>query len=636
MCGIAGCVSLKRGRKINRDILQKMTDSMAERGPDGSGICVLHNDEVGLGHRRLAIIDLSNQANQPMCNETGSIYIVFNGEIYNHQGLREEIDKTHKVMWKTDHSDTEVIIHAYAIWGIQCIKKFRGMFSFALWDEEKEKLWLVRDRLGIKPLYYSIVDDRLNFASSVKALLEDEKQDRTVDKNALFDFLSLLAVPAPNTLFKNIKKLPSGNVLEINIDGKIKRRCYWDICKYTNMKKLNEDEEAIKDKLLAKLKDSTKARKVSDVPIGIFLSGGVDSSANLALFSENEKNVNTFTVGYLNARNYKNENVYAKKMADLCKAIHHDRILGEKDVLEFIDLLKELSDDPIADPVIVSQYYIAKLARENGIKVVQVGEGSDELFAGYTYWRKWAKYERLNLVVPKSIKKILYEKMIKYCSGISEKSEELFRRAAEGEGIFWGVGTVYISENRKKKLFKRGFMDEIGNHTTWDNFSEVYETCRHTMLKETVGWMGCINMIFRLPDLLLARTDKACMAVGVEGRVPFLDHRLVEWGMRIPEKYKIKEGNHKYILKMSVKNIIPESIINREKEGFGLPFMEWYKGKLGKVMKESILHFIKSSEYFEEREVIKFINDKATGAMAIWGLFILSLWWSQYVEPVKS
>lgn len=630
MCGIAGCISFQEKRKVDKTVLQNMSDAMAERGPDGAGMCIIQNERLGMVHRRLAIVDLSEQANQPMSNSDDSIYIVFNGEIYNHSELRKEINQKHKVIWKTDHSDTEVIIHAYEIWGIQCIEKLRGMFSFALWDKKKEKLWLVRDRLGIKPLYYSVFKDKLNFASTVKALLQDEEQDKTIDKNAVYDFLSLLAVPAPNTLFKKIKKLPAGHYMEVDFSGKIRKSCYWDICQFANVKKLNEKEIVIQKELIDKLRNSTEVRKMADVPVGVFLSGGIDSSTNLALFSENDSNVNTFTVGYTGTRFYKNENRYAQYMADYCKAIHHDRILGEADVLDFINQLKQMSDDPIADPVMVSQYYIAKMARENGIKVVQVGEGSDELFAGYTYWNTQANYEKLNFIIPKKLKKLLCKNIRHLHIDISERSEELMRRAISEEGIFWGSGMVYISENRKRKLFQTDFIHEIGNHKTWDNFSEIYKKCSTLMAKETVSWMGCINMIFRLPELLLARTDRACMAVGVEGRVPFLDHYLVEWGMRIPEKYKIKKGDHKHILKLAVKDVLPDNIINRRKEGFGLPFIEWYKGRLGNEMKENVDCFVKESGFFNDREVKKLMRDDKVDPTVKWALFILSLWWQQY------
>lgn len=629
MCGVAGSICTKMGVKVDRSTLERMSASIANRGPDGQGLQILDNGRIGLVHRRLAIIDLSEAANQPMCDIDENIWVVFNGEIYNHKEIREELNKIRTIDWKTDHSDTEVIIHSYAVWGMKCLKKFRGMFAIALWDKKKGTVYLIRDRLGIKPLYYGMTESRINFASSVAALLEDTDQSREIEKEAIFDFLSLLAVPAPKTLFKKIKKIPAGHYIELKSDGEIRQRCYWDPCRYLAKESLKEDGQAIERILLEKLKKSTDLRKISDVPVGVFLSGGVDSSTNLALFSEGEKEVNTFTVGYRGTRNYRNENRYARKMADYCHAIHHDEILDDESVIGFLDELKKMCDDPIADPVMISQYYIAKLAIDNGIKVVQVGEGADELFSGYTYWKRHSIYEKLNAIVPGVIKKGIYKETVGK-GKISGQNAEFLRRAAENEGIFWGSGAVYIAEDRKKELFHKDFMREIGKHKTWDNFKDAYRECKPKMLSNTVGWMACVNFKFRLPELLLARTDRACMAVGLEGRVPFLDHKFVEWGLRIPEKLKIRKGVHKYILKEAVRGIIPDDVIDRKKIGFGLPFIEWYKGRLGNAMKEKVEMFASQSGFFVENEIHKFMDEKNSDPTGIWGLFILSLWWEQY------
>lgn len=629
MCGIAGSICFKKGIKVDREILERMSAAVANRGPDGQGLQILDDGRIGMVHRRLAIIDLSEAANQPMCDADGNIWVVFNGEIYNHKEIRKELNQIKRIQWKTDHSDTEVIIHSYAVWGIKCLKKFRGMFAIALWDKKRNAFYLIRDRLGIKPLYYGMTDGKINFASSVAALLEDYSQSREVDKKAVFDFLSLLAVPAPNTLFQKIKKIPAGHYIELNPDGKMNLTCYWDPCGYLSKKELREDESAIKEELLNRLRKSTNLRKISDVPVGVFLSGGVDSSTNLALFSKDEENVNTFTVGYKGTREYQNENRYAREMADYCHAMHHDEILDDESIINFLDELKTMCDDPAADPVIISQYYIAKLAIDNGIKVVQVGEGADELFAGYTYWKRHALYEKLNFIIPGAVKRRIYQAAINKGT-LSGQKMELLRRAAENEGIFWGSGAVYIEEDRKRRLFNKAFMRDIGTHKTWDNFEDVYCKCKPKLLSNTVGWMACVNFKFRLPELLLARTDKACMAVGVEGRVPFLDHRLVEWGLKIPEKLKIRKGVHKYILKAAVRGLIPDDVIDRKKVGFGLPFIEWYKGRLGNVMKEKVMRFVSQSGFFEEKEARKFMDGKNCDPIGIWALFILALWWEQY------
>lgn len=629
MCGIAGSVSFVKDRKVDKVVLQKMADAMVSRGPDGEGIVLIENGRVGLAHRRLAIVDLSEQASQPMSNMGNSIYIVFNGEIYNHMQLRKEINETGKTVWKTDHSDTETILHAYELWGINCIRKLRGMFAFALWDEHCQKLWLVRDRLGIKPLYFSISDKRINFASSVKALLADETQDRAIDKEALYDFLSLLAVPSPNTLFQSIKKLPAGTCMEIDLNGKTGKYRYWDIADYARDIKMRDKEHIIKEKLFDLLRECSQIRKMGDVPVGVQLSGGIDSSTNVALVSENDKNVNTFTVGYKGARFYENENNYAKKMADFCNANYHEVMIGEEEIIQIIDVLKELSDDPVADPVMVSQYYIAELAMNSNIKVLQCGEGADELFAGYLHWHRQAVLERINHLLPLSTKKYILKKAIR--SGRYSESElELFRRAADGEAVFWGAGGVYIAENRKDKLFNDNFLKDINGHRTWDNFQSIYKKCRTIIVREPLAWMAAVNMVFRLPDLLLARTDKACMEASVEGRVPFLDHKLVEWGMKIPGKYKIKNRDHKHILKRAVRGIIPDEIIDRKKEGFALPFGELGNGKLNNIVVENIQKFIEESGFFNVAEVKRFIRENKGEGYAVWALFTLSLWWQRY------
>lgn len=629
MCGIAGSICIKTGTKVDRNTLDRMSASIANRGPDGQGMQILDRGRIGMVHRRLAIIDLSEAANQPMCDRNEDIWIVFNGEIYNHGEIRKELNQIKRIEWKTDHSDTEVIIHAYAVWGIKCLKKFRGMFAIALWDKKKDTVYLIRDRLGIKPLYYGMTDSRINFASSAAALLEDYDQSREIDKEAMFDFLSLLAVPAPNTLFKKIKKIPAGNYIELKPDGEINQRCYWNPCSYLAKTSLKEEKSVIQKKLLKTLRVSTNLRKIADVPVGVFLSGGVDSSTNLALFSEGEKEVNTFTVGYKGTRNYKNENKYARNMAAHCHAIHHDEILDDESIIRFLDDLKKMCDDPIADPVMISQYYIAKLAVENGIKVVQVGEGADELFSGYSYWRRHSIYEKLNVMVPGIVKRKIYKETVGK-GKLTGQNAELLRRAAENEGIFWGSGTVYIGEDQKKELFCKDFIRDIGDHKTWDNFENIYYKCKAKMFSNTVGWMACVNFNFRLPELLLARTDRTCMAVGVEGRVPFLDHKLVEWGLRIPERLKIRKGVHKYILKEAVKGIIPDEVIERKKIGFGLPFIEWYRGRLGNIMKEKVMVFAAQSGFFVESEIHKFMDEKKNDPIGIWALFILSLWWEKY------
>jgi len=379
MCGIAGLLSYGDFR-VSEAVLKRMCDSISHRGPDGEGFWVGDGGRIGLGHRRLSIIDLSTAADQPMSTPDGSIWIVFNGEIYNHAEIRSELEAMGDRSWKTDHSDTEVLIHAYQRWGIEALHRFRGMFAFALWDGRTKDLYLVRDRIGIKPLYYTRYGRRVAFASEIKALLTDRLVERAINEDAIFDYLSFMTVPAPNTLFKGINKLPPGTWMKIAENGEETQRTYWDVWDHVNPL-TNASEDELAERIVAELRSSVRYRKVSDVPVGIFLSGGVDSSTNAALFKEGESEaVKTFSIGYAgNYASYKNEFDYARQVAQAVGAEHHELALSEDDLLDFLPRMVWLQDEPIADPVCVPIYYVSKLARDNGVIVAQVGEGADEL-----------------------------------------------------------------------------------------------------------------------------------------------------------------------------------------------------------------------------------------------------------------
>ena len=318
MCGIAGALVFNGSPlRLDEARVTRMRDTMLHRGPDGAGTWISPDGRVGLGHRRLSILDLSSAAGQPMGNEDGSVQLIFNGEIYNHADIRAELEKLGGHRWKTDHSDTEVIIHAFEQWGIDCLHRFRGMFALALWDGRSRELWLVRDRIGIKPLYYSVHHGRLTFASEIKALLADPEQPRAVNEEAFFHYLSFLTTPAPLTLFEGICKLPAGTWLRVREDGSMTEQRYWDVWDHARPLNVRDEEEAA-ELVLQELRTTVKLRKMSDVPVGVFLSGGIDSSLNAALFAEGESRpIQTFTIGYQGEyESYKNETHYARFMAE--------------------------------------------------------------------------------------------------------------------------------------------------------------------------------------------------------------------------------------------------------------------------------------------------------------------------------
>ena len=381
MCGIGGSYNFGPATgPVDIPYLRRLREPMSHRGPDGAGEWVSDDARVGLCHQRLAIIDLSEAAGQPMSDSSGTLTISFNGEIYNHVEIRAELEQLGHVRWNTDHSDTEVVLNAFLEWGIDCLKRFRGMFAFALWDSRSGDLWLVRDRIGIKPLYYTTLPGRIIFASEIKALLADPTLIRSVDHESLFHFLTFLTTPAPRTMFAGVNKLSPGTWLRVSRDGSIKEHRYWDVWDHTDPMTNSSDDE-IAERVLTSLDGAVQARKTSDRPVGVFLSGGIDSGTNAALFSRGESDqIKTFTAGYRGEDlSYEDETSAARSIAEFTGASHHEVILDKEDVLDFLPDMARHQDEPIADPVCVPLYYVSKRAREEGVVVCQVGEGADEL-----------------------------------------------------------------------------------------------------------------------------------------------------------------------------------------------------------------------------------------------------------------
>lgn len=632
MCGIMGALVFQNSEyRIEKNYISKSLDSMKHRGPDNEGIWISRDQKIGLGQRRLSIIDLSPEANQPMCSENGSIWIVFNGEIYNHSSIRAELESLNKYKWKTDHSDTEVIIHAFEEWGIEFTEKLRGMFAIAIWDGRNNELLLIRDRIGKKPLYYSMHNGRLVFASEIKALLLDCGQKKEVDEEAFYHYLSFLTTPAPQTLFKGIKKIPCAHYLKITSGGSVQMRQYWDVM--DNIVSLEKyDEEQIAELLISELKTSVKLRKESDVPVGVFLSGGIDSSTNAVLFSEDEKNiVKTFTIGYnKDYKTYKNEFDYARKVAELIKSEHHQLILNQADFMDFLPLMIRHQDEPIADPVCFPIYAVSKLARENGVVVCQVGEGADELFWGYPSWNKRLLLSNLNDFSYFNFFNTVGMAGLNFLNKSGHLYYEFLRRGSLKQPIFWG-GAEALTDVQKKYIISKRLKDKFSNYTSWEAVKPIWTRYTNkSEIKSNLNWMSYIDLNLRLPELLLMRVDKMSMIVSLEARAPFLDHKFVELAMSIPEKIKTRNHVNKYILKKAVKNIIPDEIINRSKQGFNVPVYEWFFDKLGAYAKKELTDFCYRTDYFS-KEGISDIFNKNMGQEA-WYLLNFVLWHKEYIE----
>jgi asparagine synthase (glutamine-hydrolysing) len=627
MCGIAGALSWS-AFEIEEPYITRMRDAMTHRGPDGGGTWVSADARVGLGARRLAIIDLSHAADQPVANEDGSLQLVYNGEIYNHAEVRAELEQIGGHVFRTDHSDTEMLVHAFEQWGIDCLHRMRGMFAFALWDSRAGELWLARDRIGIKPLYYTVHHERLVFASEIKALLLDPQQGREVDEESLYHYLSFLCVPAPRTLFRGIRKLEPGCWLRVSRDGTIREARWWDA--WQDVDPLTDiSEEEIAQRVLDELRTSVQLRKVSDVPVGVFLSGGVDSSTNAALFSEGETTpVKTFSIGYdEDYASYPSELPWARRMAAEVGAEYHERILSLDDLLAFLPAMVRLQDEPVADPVCFPLYYVSELARREGVTVAQAGEGADELFFGYPSWRTLLRLQQADDLPVAG--KSLGLAGLRLAGRDAGRPYEYLRRGAAGLPIFWGGAEAFM-ETEKRRLLSPRLRRELAGLSSWDVLAPIRKQFEETAWEPShVNWMTYLDLRLRLPELLLMRIDKMSMGVSLEARVPFLDHRFVELALSIPTKVKVpRSGELKHVLRRAVRGVIPDELIDRPKQGFRVPVEEWLLRELGDRTRTEVADMCAQTDLLDAREAARLLEKPGREA---WYLLNLALWWKEVV-----
>lgn len=560
MCGICGVLHFDRGSQpVDEALLRRMTEKIVHRGPDSDGIYISPQKNLGFGFRRLAIVDLSAAANQPMCNEDGTVWIIFNGEVYNHSKLRPALEAAgHRYK---SRSDTETLIHAYEEYGPEFVAKLEGMFAIALWDSKRQRLFLYRDRIGIKPLYYTIANNRLVFGSEIKAILEDSSIPRSVDETALSHYFTFITTPAPQTLFKGISKLEAGHFVEVELNGTITKKRYWNVFQPADGEDVNNEEYCAR-RIRELLRESVEKRMMSDVPFGVFLSGGIDSSTNVALMSQlMDRPVDTFSVAIEGQKNV-NEFSYARQIAKEFKTNHHEVVINDDDFINLFPKVIYHHDEPLADPVSFPLYYVSKLARDNGTIVVQVGEGSDEQFCGYTLYKRIIRLQaqfRFIRALPESIRSTSYFLLSTLLKSLRvDYRQNYIKNFLTGKDPFLGGATAF-DESEKAKLMT--MLGAPSGTLVDDSFRGVPSGDYSTKM---IYW----ELKNRLPELLLMRVDKMTMATSVEARVPFLDHKLVEFSMKIPWQLKIKNGETKYILKKAVEGLIPHNIIYRKKIGF--------------------------------------------------------------------
>jgi asparagine synthase (glutamine-hydrolysing) len=634
---------------------------MAHRGPDGAGLWCSPDRSCTLGHRRLSIIDLSAEADQPMLSHDGSVAIVFNGEIYNHAAIRKELEALGKYRWRTDHSDTETLLHAYEEWGLDCVDRFYGMFAFAVFDSRdagRPLVHLVRDRVGIKPLYLTRTGTgEWLFASEIRALIAHPDVSAQMDRTAFWHYLTFIVTPAPMTMFRGIFKIPAGYRVTIDCRGAATATQWWD-CRPERGVLLTEhdlsESEAVAE-LTRLLKQSIARRMVSDVPFGVLLSGGVDSSLNVALMSElMTRPVTTFTIGYKGQDDY-NEFQFARRISQRYKTDHHETLIDREEAQDFLPLLVRLQDEPIADNVCIPLYFLARLVKESGTTVVQVGEGADENFLGYWWCEHYRqKYESVYQPARDGLHgwRRLIPALKARTPGLRAEDLEIQRRAATGQELFWGGAVCWWGEMRRCLTPNREpFVQTVEcpvagllppSFATLDSHAVVREYLAplegHLSEPAVLQKIPYLEMKLRLPEHLLMRVDKLTMAHAVEARVPFLDHDVVDFATRLPTSYKIREGVGKHVLKQAAAPYIDHDMIYRRKQGFGAPMEEWFRE--GDFGRRSLAAFerspMRTEGFFDNDYFVRLLNDQMSGSgghsFHLWTVLNAVLWHASWVE----
>jgi asparagine synthase (glutamine-hydrolysing) len=627
MCGIVGMVNLD-GRAADPSLLGRMNEAIHHRGPDEDGHYVKEN--VGLAMRRLAIIDLSG-GRQPIANEDRTAWIVFNGEIYNYRDLKAELEKRgHR--FRTD-CDTEAIVHAYEEFGADCPKRLRGMFAFAIWDERKRELFVARDRVGKKPLLYAKTADSFVFGSEFSALLLHPSVSREVDRGAIHDYLSFMCVPAPLTAYRDIRKLEPGHSLTLTADGEIKTERYWQP---DFSKKLDVTEEEAGGRALELLREAVRVRLMSEVPLGAFLSGGIDSSTVVALMAEESSTpVKTFSIGF-EEQDF-SELHHARRVAERIGAEHHEFVV-RPDALEVLPTLVEHYGEPYADSSAIPTYYVSRETRRH-VTVALNGDGGDECFAGYERYAAMRLSERY-----RKLPGVLREGVIRQAVGLLPSSEikrgrvrslKRFLRAASLPPVERYLRWVSVFDGEAKDdLYTEEFRRENEGRAAgrwlapWFARANGAGVVDASLLTDTMTY---------LPNDLLVKVDIASMAVSLEARSPFLDHHVIEFAASLPESLKLRGLTTKYILKKTLTKLLPPENLKRGKMGFGVPVGHWFRGEMQQFLRENLLSERSARRGLFRPDAVRRLVELHTRGERdythqLWTLLMLELWFQRFID----
>lgn len=639
MCGIVGIVEIKKSSsEISLDLLSAMCNEIIHRGPDSEGQWAAPGMQCGLGFRRLSIIDLSENGNQPMVSGDGKYAIAFNGEVYDHETLRNELIALGYSY--RSRTDTETILNGYRQFGADVVGRLHGMWSFAIWDDERKELFASRDRIGKKPFYYYYKDGLFVFGSEIKSILKHPAVKAELNIDELPKYMNLGMSGAKETLFKGIHKLPPAHFLRLKPNGDLEIRRYWNPMDAA-AEPLDMSEKEIGEEILNILRSAIKDRMMSDVPFGVFLSGGIDSSVNVALMAElMTRPIDTFTVGFKELEQY-NELGYARQISELFHTNHHEILIDSRDAFPILEELPWYEDEPNGDPVCIPLYFLSKLTRDSGTTVVQVGEGSDEQFMGYTAMLRdynfYNNYFKKYRALPGFLREAGYAAAKAFLRSSKQLTAlEYIRKATKGEDMFWGNTSIF-SPSHQAKLFA----------DTYSRLASVPAEYGAELNRQVESLapgitdlqrIALVEFAYRLPEMLLMRVDKIGMAHSIEARVPFLDYRLVEFGLRIPKNLKVPDKKTtKSILKKAVESILPMEIIYRRKQGFWAPVNEWFRNEWATYTRSKILGSPLLAEGIFNFEYVKrLIEAHESGAenngLRIYNLLQLAIWHERFLE----
>ena len=621
MCGIAGKFNFKTGEPVSEKLINSMCAKLHHRGPDDQG--VFTDGPVGLGHTRLSIIDLSSLGHQPMQSNDGRYWITYNGEVYNFLTLRKELISEGYTF--KSQCDTEVILSLYQKYGKNCLEHLRGMFSFAIWDCKKETLFLARDRIGKKPLYYYYDEKRLIFASEIKSILEDNSVKKQINYEAFYDYFKYLYVPDPKTIYNNIHKLEPGHFLFCS-KHKFEKKQYWDVSfSQSESKNLNQ----ITEELYEILKESVTMRMISDVPLGAFLSGGIDSSCVVAMMAlESQKPVKTCSIGF-NSSKY-DEVEFAQIVADQYQTDHHELTVKEN-AASIINDLPKYFDEPFADSSAVPTYFVSKLARQK-VTVALSGDGGDENFAGYEKYYMDDIENQIRNKIPGIIRKSIFPGIAnilqKFDNPYLQKGNTLLNTLSHDADFGFFLTNTEFNQTLWSSLVNEETKKKIGDY---DPFNV---TQYHYNKADTDNHLSKIlytDLKTYLPGDILVKVDRMSMAHSLEVRAPILDHKVIEFAASIPHALKYNKGEKKYILKQSLKKILPDSILYRKKMGFSVPLADWFRNDLRTIAKNTLFSSNSGlSTFFNMNGIKKIWDSHQTGrrnfATILWTLLMFELW----------